>query len=139
MKKTKKRKRPGKVAEKEVKKYSSSTHLLLKKLPFRRIVQDRYRYHFKNLTGKSCIPGKDIRIQKIALETLQTITEYYLQKITQDAISNVRHFGKIRLREKDLKYMYQLKYPHIYNKTITKKRTTKNSIKSNSDSDSDSD
>ena len=122
-----------------MKKYSTSTELLLKKLSFRRIVQNRYKYHFEQLSGKTCIVGKDIRIKKLALEAFQVIIEDILQKLTEDAISNVRHFGKKRLYVKDLKYMYELKYSHITNRTINKKRNTKNSNKEEDEDEDDLD
>ncbi|CAI9179319.1 unnamed protein product [Rangifer tarandus platyrhynchus] len=59
--------RPGTVALREIRPYQKSTHLLIRKLPFQRLVRE-IGQHFKS----------DLKFQSAAIRTLQEASEAYL-------------------------------------------------------------
>ena len=70
--------RPGTKALKEIRKYQRSSDLLLRKLPFCRLVRQLCQDHFAR-------PGEVYRWQGQALEALQHAAEDYLVKLFEDA------------------------------------------------------
>jgi len=71
--KTKKRYRPGVVALKEIRRYQKTTELLLRTLPFQRLVRE-ITQQFK----------ADFRYQVAALQCLQEATEAYIIGLFED-------------------------------------------------------
>lgn len=65
---------PGTVALKEIRKYQKSTDLLIKKLPFQRLVRE-IAQDFKN----------DLRFQSTAVLALQEAAEAYIVSLFEDA------------------------------------------------------
>jgi len=65
--------RPGTVALREIRKYQKSTELLIRKLPFQRLVREIAQDY-----------GKDIRFQTSAIWALQEATEAYLVGLFED-------------------------------------------------------
>jgi histone H3 len=78
--------RPGTVALREIRKYQKSTELLLRKLPFQRLVRE-ISQEFKN----------DLRFQSTALLALQEATEAYLVGLFEDTNLCAIH-AKVRCR-----------------------------------------
>ena len=72
-KKAKKRYRPGVLALKEIRRYQKTTELLLKTLPFQRLVRE-ITQQFK----------RDFRYQACALQCLQEATEAYIIGLFED-------------------------------------------------------
>lgn len=72
----KRRARPGTRALREIRYYQRSTNLLIRKLPFSRLVREIADIH-----------RKDLRWQASALEALQMATEAYLVSLFEDALS----------------------------------------------------
>lgn len=72
--KTKHRYRPGTVALREIRKYQKSTDLLIRKLPFQRLVRE-IAQDFKN----------DLRFQSTAILALQEAAEAYLVSLFEDS------------------------------------------------------
>ena len=75
--KQKRRYRPGTKALREIRKYQSSTELLLRKLPFSRLVKEiatKYK--------------RDLRFQASALMALQCATEAHLVSLFEDSLSD---------------------------------------------------
>ena len=68
------RRKPGKVALKEIKKYQSTGSLLLPKAPFRRIVRDMFQQFFG-----------DLKLAAGIFDPLQEAAEAYLVSLFQDA------------------------------------------------------
>ena len=62
----------------EIRKYQRSTDLLLRKLPFARLVKEILRDHYAR-------PGVEYRWQATALLALQEATESYLVSLFEDA------------------------------------------------------
>jgi histone H3/H4 len=70
--------RPGTKALREIRNFQRSTSLLLRKLPFARLVRQIANEHFAR-------PGQEFRWQATALEALQNSAEDYLVKLFEDA------------------------------------------------------
>jgi histone H3 len=85
--------RPGTVALREIRKYQGGHDLLIKKLPFQRLV----RQLCNNLHPKA-----DIRWQSTAILALQEATEAYIISLLQDAQLCAIHAKRVTLMKKDL-------------------------------------
>lgn len=83
--------RPGTVALREVRRYQKSTELLLKKLPFQRLVRDIAR-------GQKT----DIRLQRSALEALQEAAEAYLVGLFEDTQLCAIHARRTTIMPRDM-------------------------------------
>lgn len=66
--------RPGTVALREIRRYQNTTHLLVPRLPFQRLVRE-----------VASIYKNDIRFQVAALESLHEASEAYLINLFEDA------------------------------------------------------
>ena len=66
--------RPGTVALREIRKYQKGTELLLRKLPFQRLVREIAQDY-----------RSDLRFQSLALLALQEATEAFLVGLFEDA------------------------------------------------------
>ena len=87
--------RPGTVALREIRKFQKSTDLLIKKLPFQRLV--------KQLAGTLTPPYSDpYRFQSSALGVLQESAEAYLVDLFGDANLCAIHANRVTLLPKDL-------------------------------------
>ena len=73
----KRRARPGTKALREIRQYQKSTDLLLRKLPFSRVVREIAQKY-----------GGEIRFQAAALQALQVATEAHLVSLFEDSLSN---------------------------------------------------
>ena len=83
--------RPGTVALREIRKYQKSTDLLLRKLPFQRLVRE-VAQDFKN----------DLRFQSTAILALQEATEAYLVSVFEDANLAAIHAKRVTVMPRDL-------------------------------------
>jgi len=90
--KPRRRYKPGQGALKEIRKYQMSTDLLLRKLPFSRLVRE--------ITEK--VTPVPIRFQALAMECLQTATETYLVGLFEDANQCTMHAKRVTLFPKDI-------------------------------------
>ena len=91
--------RPGTVALKQIRKYQKSTELLIKKLPFARLVRE-IAYDFK--TGKYGEKETDYRFQESALMALQEATEAYLVGLFEDSNLCAIHAKRVTIMVKDM-------------------------------------
>eukprot|EP00483_Globobulimina_turgida_P000446 UN00446 len=87
----KRRHRPGTVALKEIRKYQSSTDLLLRKLPFSRVVRDIARKY-----------QPDLRFQASALVALQVATEAHLVSLFEDSNLCAIHAKRVTIMPRDM-------------------------------------
>jgi len=103
---TKKRHRfkPGTVALKEIKKYQKSYNLLIRKLPFMRLVKEIAQEHFTP-------PGMAYRWQASAIQALQEAAEAYLVHLFEDANLCALHAKRVTLMQRDLRLALRLKGP----------------------------
>jgi histone H3 len=83
--------RPGTVALREIRKYQKSTDLLLRRLPFQRLVRE-IAQDFKN----------DLRFQASAILALQEATESYLVGLFEDTNLCAIHGKRVTIMAKDI-------------------------------------
>ena len=84
--------RPGTVAIREIKRYQKSTELLIKRLPFQRLVKE-IAQNFKS----------DLRFQASAVVALQEATESYMVSLFQDTNLCAIHAKRVTIMLKDMK------------------------------------
>jgi len=83
--------RPGTVALREVRKYQKSTDLLIRKLPFQRLVRE-IAQDFKS----------DLRFQGSAILALQEASEAYLVSLFEDTNLVAIHAKRVTIMPKDI-------------------------------------
>ena len=83
--------RVGTVALLEIRKYQKSTELLIRKLPFQRLVRE-IAEAFK----------KDLRFQSSAILALQEASEAYLIGLFEDTNLAAIHAGRVTIMPKDI-------------------------------------
>ncbi|KAL0234973.1 hypothetical protein GEMRC1_001555 [Eukaryota sp. GEM-RC1] len=84
--------RPGTAALKEIRKYQKSSELLLRKLPFARLVKE---------ICMTCA-SEPLRWQQEAIEALQQAAENYLVHLFEDAYLCSLHAHRVTLFVKDM-------------------------------------
>ncbi|KAF7683475.1 histone H3.3a [Astathelohania contejeani] len=90
--------RPGTVAMKEIRKYQKSTDLLIRKLPFQRLIRE---------VAASFKP--DIRFQSQAILAIQEAFENYCTSLFEDANLCVLHCKRVTCMPKDLQLAMKIK------------------------------
>mmetsp|Transcript_15247 Transcript_15247/g.16529 ORF Transcript_15247/g.16529 Transcript_15247/m.16529 type:complete len:137 (-) Transcript_15247:239-649(-) len=83
--------RPGTVALKEIRKYQKTTDLLIRRLPFQRLVRE-ISQDFKS----------DLRFQSTALLALQEAAEAYLVSLFEDTNLCAIHAKRVTIMPKDI-------------------------------------
>ncbi|PHU30442.1 histone H3.2, partial [Capsicum chinense] len=83
--------RPGTVALREIRKYQKSTELLIRKLPFQRLVRE-IAQDFKT----------DLRFQSSAVAALQEAAEAYLVGLFEDTSLCAIHAKRVTIMPKDI-------------------------------------
>ena len=84
--------RPGTVALREIRRYQKSTDLLIKKLPFQRLVRDIAKGF-----------NKELRFQSTALLALQEASEAYLVGLFEDTLLCAVHAKRVTICPCDVK------------------------------------
>ena len=90
--------RPGTVALKEIRRYQRSTELLIRKLPFQRLVREISGNH-KVITSPLC--GK-VRFQSLAIKALREASEAYLVGLFEDTNLCAIHAKRVTIMPKDI-------------------------------------
>jgi histone H3 len=90
--------RPGTVALREIRKYQKSTELLIRKLPFQRLVRE-VAQDFKS----------DLRFQSKGIEALQESTEALLVGTMEDTNLCALHGKRVTIMPRDLRLARQLR------------------------------
>jgi histone H3/H4 len=85
--------RPGSVATREIRKYRSSTNLLIKKLPFQRLVRE---------VTNELFPNKNVRFQTASLAALQEAAEAYLVSLFEDTNLCAMHAKRVTIMPNDM-------------------------------------
>jgi histone H3 len=83
--------RPGTVALREIRRYQKSTELLIRKLPFQRLVRE-IAQDFKT----------DLRFQSSAVAALQEASEAYLVGLFEDTNLCAIHAKRVTIMPKDI-------------------------------------
>lgn len=90
--------RPGIVALREIRKYQKSTELLIRKIPFQRLVRE-VAQDYKS----------DLKFQSSALECLQEASESYLTGLFEDTNLCAIHARRVTIRPKDMQLARRLR------------------------------
>ena len=90
--------RPGTVALREIRRYQKSTDLLLRKLPFQRLVREIASEY-----------QTDLRFQASAIEALQEATEAYMVSMFEYANLCAIHAKRVTVMNKDLSLAKRLR------------------------------
>ena len=83
--------RPGTVALRQIKKYQKSTNLLIRKLPFQRLVRE---------VAQNINPT--LRFQSTAILALQEASESFLVTMFEDVNVCALHTGRVTIQVKDI-------------------------------------
>ncbi len=83
--------KPGTVALREIRKYQKSTELLIRKLPFQRLVREISREY-----------RADLRFQQSAVLAIQESTEAYLVSLFEDTNLCAIHAKRVTIMPKDM-------------------------------------
>jgi histone H3 len=83
--------RPGTVALRQIRRYQKSTDLLIRKMPFQRLVRE-IAAEFKN----------DLRFQSTAILALQEAAEAYLVSLFEDSNLCAIHAKRVTIMPKDI-------------------------------------
>ncbi|KAM9168461.1 histone H3-like centromeric protein A [Mergus octosetaceus] len=92
--------RPGQLALREIRKYQSTTNLLLRRQPFCRVVREICLLFTR---------GVDYRWQAMALLALQEAAEAFLVRLLEDAYLCSLHARRVTLYPKDLQLARRLR------------------------------
>jgi histone H3 len=90
--------RPGTVALREIRKYQQSSELLIRRLPFQRLVRE-IAYHIKD----------DLRFQGSALAALQMAAEAFLVGLFEDSQLLAEHAKRVPIMPKDMRLAQRLR------------------------------
>ena len=92
--------RPGTVALREIRKYQKSTELLIRKIPFQRLVREVF--------SLMC-PTQTYRIKPQALLALQEACEYFLVGMFSQVNDIAIHGKRVTIQPKDIQLWCRLK------------------------------
>lgn len=87
--------RPGTVALREIRRYQKSTELLIRKLPFQRLVREIAQGFARDEEG--------IRFQTAALAALQEAAESYLTGLFEDTNLCALHAKRVTIMPQDMR------------------------------------
>ena len=83
--------RPGTVALREIRKFQKSTELLIRKMPFQRLVREISQEH-----------KSDLRFQQSAIMAIQEATEAYMVSLFEDTNLCAIHAKRVTIMPKDI-------------------------------------
>ena len=93
--------RPGTVALREIRKFQKSTELLIRKLPFQKVVRE--------IAGKF---KSDLRFQSQAILALQEDTEAYIVGLFEDTNLFAIHAKRVTIMPKDMQIARRIRGEH---------------------------
>ena len=93
--------RPGTVALREIRKFQKSTELLIRKLPFQRLIRE-IAGQFKS----------DLRFQSQAVLALQEAAEAYLVGLFEDTNLCAIHAKRVTIMPKDMQLARRIRGEH---------------------------
>ncbi|CAD6337862.1 unnamed protein product [Miscanthus lutarioriparius] len=100
--------RPGTVALREIRKYQKSTELLIRKLPFQRLVRE-IAQDFKT----------DLRFQSHAVLALQEAAEAYLVGLFEDTNLCAIHAKRVTIMPKDIQLARRIRAASARERVVT--------------------
>ncbi|KAJ3763652.1 histone H3 [Lentinula raphanica] len=96
--------RPGTVALREIRKYQKSTDLLIRKLPFSRLIREIAQ-------DMTTVSDADLRWQSSALLALQEATEAFLVHLFEDANLCALHAKRVTIMQRDIQLARRIRGP----------------------------
>ncbi|XP_061002278.1 uncharacterized protein LOC133059311 [Dama dama] len=99
--------RPGTVALREIRRYQKSTELLIRKLPFQRLVRE-IAQDFKT----------DLRFQSSAVMALQEACEAYLVGLFEDTNLCAIHAKRVTIMPKDIQLARRIRGERVLERTV---------------------
>ncbi|EPQ27112.1 uncharacterized protein PFL1_05394 [Pseudozyma flocculosa PF-1] len=99
--------KPGTVALREIRRYQKSTDLLIRKLPFARVVREIANTFITNYQGGGEFVG--LRWQSSAILALQEATEAYLVSLFEDANLCAIHGKRVTIMQRDIQLARRLR------------------------------
>eukprot|EP01053_Blabericola_migrator_P001878 Blabericola_migrator_1__1877@NODE_150_length_12827_cov_208_685893_g131_i0_p12_GENE_NODE_150_length_12827_cov_208_685893_g131_i0NODE_150_length_12827_cov_208_685893_g131_i0_p12_ORF_typecomplete_len110_score10_09Histone/PF00125_24/1_2e32TFIID_20kDa/PF03847_13/0_00099CENPT_C/PF15511_6/0_0033TAF/PF02969_17/0_014CBFD_NFYB_HMF/PF00808_23/0_033_NODE_150_length_12827_cov_208_685893_g131_i060366365 len=90
---SRRRLRPGEKAIREIRKYQSSTDLMIPRLPFARLVRE---------IQLQMVPNSQLRWTAESLLTVQTASEAFLTALLEDSMLCALHARRVTLMVKDI-------------------------------------
>ncbi|KAL2782493.1 histone H3 [Aspergillus keveii] len=100
--------KPGTVALREIRRYQKSTDLLIRKLPFQRLVRE-IAQDYKH----------DLRFQSSAIQALQESAEAYLVSLFEDTNLCAIHAKRVTIQSKDIQLARRLRGErNIYSRSL---------------------
>ncbi|RDX80863.1 hypothetical protein CR513_38538, partial [Mucuna pruriens] len=106
--------RPGTVALREIRKYQKSTELLIRKLPFQRLVRE-IAQDFKT----------DLRFQSHAVLALQEAAEAYLVGLFEDTNLCAIHAKRVTIMPKDIQLARRIRARYLISRAISNGKNTR--------------
>ncbi|GAA5880170.1 hypothetical protein JCM16303_001238 [Sporobolomyces ruberrimus] len=97
--------KPGTVALREIRHYQKSTDLLLRRLPFARLVREIATDFFDDETGEQV----GLRWQSSALLALQEATEAYLVHLFEDSNLCALHAKRVTIMQRDMQLVRRIR------------------------------
>jgi len=101
--------RPGTVALREIRKYQKSTDLLIRKLPFSRVVREIALDMVTDMNNYDGDTG--LRWQSSAILALQEATEAYLVHLFEDANLCAIHAKRVTIMQRDIQLARRIRGP----------------------------
>ncbi|KAH7702417.1 histone H3.3 [Aphelenchoides avenae] len=101
--------RPGTVALREIRRYQKSTELVIRKLPFQRLVRE---------ISDNLAKDREIepwRYQSAAIGALQHAAEAYLTNLFEDANMCAIHAKRVTIMQKDIQLARRIRGEHLKN------------------------
>ena len=92
--------RPGTVTLRQIRKYQKSTELLIRKLPFQRLVKE---------VVQTLFPTKHFRFQSTAVLALQEASEDYLVRMFNEVNHIAIHGKRVTIQSKDIQLWRRLR------------------------------
>ncbi|KAF5328633.1 hypothetical protein D9619_011617 [Psilocybe cf. subviscida] len=103
--------RPGTVALREIRRYQKTTKLLIRRMPFQRLVRE-IAQDYKPSHSSPTPPNKkqtDIRFQSAAIEALQEAAEAYLVRLFEDVNLAALHAKRVTIMPRDMSLARRLR------------------------------
>jgi histone H3/H4 len=101
----KRRYKPGTVALREIRKYQKRVDLLIRKLPFQRLVREIAR----EIAREGTNTNNDLRFQASAIEALQEAAENYLIILMDDTNQFALHVKRVTIMKKDMQLALRIR------------------------------
>ena len=103
------RARPGMKALKDIRKYSRSTELLIRRLPFQRLVREITENNVVRQLPRNSVCAGGVRFQESALQALQEASEAYLVGLFEDTNLCAIHGKRVTIMPKDMQLARRLR------------------------------